>query len=195
MPVISHPRTGCRGLTSNGQSRGAACRGFGSAWWAWGVGDMTSIRAVRVGALCHRRRPVPSSLAPRWGRAAVLPHNCRRLAASSAKPIFEGTQPRARSGRLSGQVHDCVQIAEASDPICTTDPGTPRPDGTFPRIRRCPMPRLLLSWLMWYAKLIRVRRFSRRETTRAIGSRLSKSTAEVSGNQPAVPAIGRSPNA
>ena len=44
-------------------------------------------------------------------------------------------------------------------------------------------------------EMIRVRRFSRRKTARAIGSRLSKSTAEVSGNQPAVPAIGRSPNA
>jgi len=34
------------------------------------------------------------------GEGPVLPHNCRRLAASSAKPIFEGTQPRARSGGL-----------------------------------------------------------------------------------------------
>jgi len=188
MPVISHPMTGCSGRTSNGQSRGAACRGFGSAWWVRGKGDMTTIRGGWVGALCHRRRPVPSSLARDKGR----PRSCRTI----AEDLLLRPQNYLFAGvNLGGQVHDCVQVAEAHDPICTRNSGTARPDGTFRRIRRCPMPRLFLSWLMWYSKLIRVRRFSRRETARAMGSRLSKSAAEVSGNQPAVPAIGRSPNA
>src|SRR5581483_11115025 len=137
MPVLSQPRAGCRGLTSNGQSWGGAGCDFG---WAWGITGMASVPYGPVRTLCHGPAAAPRSLAPR--ESAALPHKCRRLAASSAKVAFSKALGRALQ-RFAGQVHEGVAGYARASPDCGGfQPG--RLDGTRLQIRYCPVPLLLL---------------------------------------------------
>jgi hypothetical protein len=85
VPVISQPRTGCSGLTWNGQSWGAG-RDFRSAW-----GMTLGARRASVGyapAQCHRPCAVP-----RQRQTAAEPRAGRRTPASLVEVRPRRTAP------------------------------------------------------------------------------------------------------